>query len=86
MKHGNVSNIVGAHFATSGPEQLAVIDGFFFLLYLQILKENVRSSVCELNLKRTCVMQQYSDSQSISHSTREQFKKSKMLEMANSTC
>ncbi len=44
-------------FATSGPGWLAIIDGTMnSALYQKILKENVRSSVCDLKLKRTWVM------------------------------
>ena len=48
-----------ACFAAFGQGQLAVIDGTMDSdLYQQILKKNVRTSVCELNHKRTWVMQQ----------------------------
>ncbi len=44
----------------------------------QILKENVRSSVCDLKLKRTWVMQQDNDLKHSSKSTSEWLKKNKI--------
>ncbi len=57
IKHGGGSVMVWGCFATSGPGWLAIIDGTMnSALYQKILKENVRSSVCDLKLKRTWVM------------------------------
>ncbi|KAF7664072.1 hypothetical protein LDENG_00190380 [Lucifuga dentata] len=50
-------------FAALGPGQLAIIEGNMNCMnYQRILKENIRSSVCELKLKRNWVMQQGNDS------------------------
>ncbi len=78
MKHGDGS-IVWACFAASGPGQLAIIDGTMNSeLYHQFLKENVRTSVHELSLKKKWVMQQYNDPKHTSHSTKEWLKKNKV--------
>ncbi len=47
-------------------------------LYQKILKENVRSSVCDLKLKHTWVMQQDKDLKHNSKSTSEWLKKNKI--------
>ncbi len=47
-------------------------------LYQKILKENVWSSVCDLKLKRTWVMQQDNDPKHTSKSTSERLKKTKI--------
>ncbi len=66
-------------FAASGPEWLAIIDGTMNSAENQkILKENVRSSVCDLKLKHTWVMQQDNDLKHTSKSTSEWLKKNKI--------
>ncbi len=47
-------------------------------LYQKILKENVRPSVCDLKLKRTCVMQPDNDPKHTSKSTSEWLKENKI--------
>ncbi len=47
-------------------------------LYQQILKENVRTSVRELNLKRRWILQQDNDAKHTSCSTKEWLKKNKV--------
>uniref|UniRef100_A0A8C4TBF5 Transposase n=1 Tax=Erpetoichthys calabaricus TaxID=27687 RepID=A0A8C4TBF5_ERPCA len=79
VKHGGGSVMVWACFAASGPGQLAFIDGTMNSeLYQRILKENVRTSVQELNLKRRWVMQQDNDPKHTSRSTKEWLKKNKV--------
>ena len=57
-------------FAASGPGRLVVIDGTInSALYQKILKENVQSSVCDLKLECTWVLQQENDPQHTSKST-----------------
>ena len=81
-------NIPGGHkkkqhsgrcrFAASGPGRLAIIDGTMNSgLYPQILKENVRVSVCELKLNRRWVLLQDNDPKHTSKSTKEWLKKKK---------
>ncbi len=54
VKHGDGSFTAWACFPASWPEQPAIIDGTMNSeLYLQILKENVRTSVWEQSLKKT---------------------------------
>ncbi len=66
-------------FAASGPGWLAIIHGTMnSALYQKILKENVQSSVCDLKLKRTWVMQQDNDPKHTSKSTSEWLKKNKI--------
>ncbi len=67
-------------FAASGPGRLAIIiDGTMnSALYQKILKENVRTSVCDLKLKHTWVMQQDNDPKHTSKSTSEWLKKNKI--------
>lgn len=56
VKHGGASIMVWACFAASGPGQLAIIDGTINSeLYQQILKDNIRTSVRTLALKRVWV-------------------------------
>ncbi|KAK3568277.1 hypothetical protein QTP86_002767 [Hemibagrus guttatus] len=63
----------------SGPGRLAVINGTMnSAVYQKILKENVRPSVCDLNLKRTWVLQQDNVPKHTSKSTSEWLKKNKM--------
>uniref|UniRef100_A0A671SG18 Transposase Tc1-like domain-containing protein n=1 Tax=Sinocyclocheilus anshuiensis TaxID=1608454 RepID=A0A671SG18_9TELE len=58
VKHGG-GIMVWAGFAASGPGWLAIIDGTMnSVLHQLILKENVRTSVQELSLKRKWAMQQ----------------------------
>ena len=79
VKHGGGSIMVWACFAASGPGRLAIIDGTMNSeLYQRILKENVRTSVHELNLKRRWVMQQDNDPKHTSRSTKEWLKKNKV--------
>ena len=57
-KHGGGSVMVWGCFAASGPGVLAIIDGIMnSALHQTILQENVWSSVCDLKLKRSWVMQ-----------------------------
>ncbi len=66
-------------FAASGPGRLAVINGTMnSAVYQKILKDNVRPSVRDLKLKRTCVLQQDNDPKHSSKSTSEWLKKNKM--------
>lgn len=54
----------------SGPGQLSIIEGNMNLaLWQKILKDNIRSSVGELTLKRKSVMQQDNDHKHESKST-----------------
>ncbi|KAK3534889.1 hypothetical protein QTP70_001921 [Hemibagrus guttatus] len=76
---GGGSVMVWGCFAASGPGRLAVINGTMnSAVYQKILKENVRPSVCDLKLKRTCVLQQDNDPKHTSKSTSEWLKKNKM--------
>ncbi|KAF7660289.1 hypothetical protein LDENG_00283730 [Lucifuga dentata] len=51
VKLGGGNMMVWGCFAASGPERLAIIEGNMnSALYQRILRENVRSSVCELKL------------------------------------
>ncbi|KAG2465365.1 TCB1 transposase, partial [Polypterus senegalus] len=81
VKHGGGSIMlimVWASFAASGPVRLAFIDETMNSeLYQRILKENVRTSVHELNLKRRWVMQQDNDPKHTSRSTKEWPQKNK---------
>ncbi len=79
VKHGGGSVMVWGCFAASGPGRLAIIiDGpMNSALYQKILKENVRTSVCDLKLKRTWVLQQDNDPKHTSKSTSEWLKKTK---------
>ncbi|KAK3570405.1 hypothetical protein QTP86_019286 [Hemibagrus guttatus] len=62
-----------------GPGRLAVINGTMnSAVYQNILKENVRPSVCDLKLKQTWVLQQDNDPKHTSKSTSEWLKKNKM--------
>ncbi|KAK3514588.1 hypothetical protein QTP70_021648, partial [Hemibagrus guttatus] len=79
VKYGGGSVMVWGCFAASGPGRLAVINGTMnSAVYQKILKENVRPSVCDLNLKRTWVLQQDNDPKHTSKSTSEWLKKNKM--------
>ncbi len=79
VKHGGGSVKVWGCFAASGPGWPAIIDGTMnSALYQKILKENVWSSVCDLKLKRTWVMQQDNDPKLTSKSTSEWLKKTKI--------
>ncbi len=61
------------------PAILAIIDGTMnSALYQNILKENVRLSVCDLKLKHTWVMQQDNDPKHTSQSNSEWLKKNKI--------
>lgn len=72
VKHGGGSIMVWACFAASGPGQITVIDGKMnSKLYQDILQENIRPSVRQLQLKREWVMQQDNDSKHTSKSTKE---------------
>uniref|UniRef100_A0AAR2JEE5 Amino acid transporter transmembrane domain-containing protein n=1 Tax=Pygocentrus nattereri TaxID=42514 RepID=A0AAR2JEE5_PYGNA len=71
--------MVWACFAASGTGWLAIIDGTMNSeLYQRILKENVRTSVHELNLKRRWVMQQDNNPKHTSRSTKEWLKQIKV--------
>ncbi len=71
--------MVWASFAASGPGRLAIIDGTMNSeLYQQILKENIRTSVPELSLKKKWAMQQDNDPKHTSHFTKEWLKKNKV--------
>lgn len=64
VKHGGGRSTVWACAASSGSEQLAVIDGmveFNSLLKDSILKENVQTSVVDLELQETWVIHLDSD-------------------------
>ncbi len=62
VKYGGGSVMVWGCFAASGPGRLAVINGTMnSAVYQKILKDNVRPSVRDLKLKRTCVLQQDND-------------------------
>ncbi|KAK3545559.1 hypothetical protein QTP70_008111 [Hemibagrus guttatus] len=79
VKYGGGSVMVWGCFAASGPGRLAVINGTMnSAVYQKILKENVRTSVCDLKLKRTWVLQQDNDPKHTSKSTSEWLKKNKM--------
>ncbi|KAK3550030.1 hypothetical protein QTP86_018655, partial [Hemibagrus guttatus] len=79
VKYGGGSVMVWGCFAASGPGRLAVITGTMnSAVYQKILKENVRPSVCVLELKRTWVLQQDNDPKHTSKSTSECLKKNKM--------
>ncbi|KAK3562843.1 hypothetical protein QTP86_010750 [Hemibagrus guttatus] len=79
VKYGGGSVMVCGCFAASGPGRLAVINGTMnSAVYQKILKENVRSSVCDLKLKQTWVLQQDNDPKHTSKSTSEWLKKNKM--------
>ncbi|KAK3574095.1 hypothetical protein QTP86_002852 [Hemibagrus guttatus] len=79
VKYGGGSVIVWGCFAASGPGRLAVINGTMnSAIYQKILKENVRTSVCDLKLKRTWVLQQDNDPKHTRKSTSECLKKNKM--------
>ncbi len=59
VKHGIGGIMVWACFTASEPGRTTIIYGTISSeLYQWILKENVRTSVRELNLKRKCVMQE----------------------------
>ncbi len=61
------------------PAILAIIDGTMnSALYQNILKENVRPSVCDLKLKHTWVMQQDNEPKHTSQSNSEWLKKNKI--------
>ncbi len=62
-------------FAASGPGWLAITGTMNSALLQKILKKNVRSSVCDLKLKSTWVMQQDNDPKHTSESTSEWLKK-----------
>ncbi|KAK3537122.1 hypothetical protein QTP70_002140 [Hemibagrus guttatus] len=71
--------VVNPGLDRSGPGRLAVINGTMnSAVYQNILKENVRPSVCDLRLKRTWVLQQDNDPKHTSKSTSEWLKKNKM--------
>ncbi len=79
VKYGGGSVMVWGCFAASGPGRLAVINGTMnSAVYQKILKDNVRPSVRDLKLKRTCVLQQDNDPKHTSKSTSEWLKKNKM--------
>ncbi len=79
VKYGGGSVMVWGCFAASGPGRLAVINGTInSAVYQKILKDNVRPSVRDLKLKRTCVLQQDNDPKHTSKSTSEWLKKNKM--------
>ncbi|KAK3524035.1 hypothetical protein QTP70_017546 [Hemibagrus guttatus] len=79
VKYGGGSVMVWGCFAASGHGRLAVINGTMnSAVYQNILKENVRPSVCDLKLKRTWVLQQDNDPKHTSKSTSEWLKKNKM--------
>uniref|UniRef100_A0A8C5PSG2 Transposase n=1 Tax=Leptobrachium leishanense TaxID=445787 RepID=A0A8C5PSG2_9ANUR len=69
VKHGGGSIMVWGCFAASGPGRIVVIDGKMnSRVYQDILQENVRLSVRQLN---GCVMQQDNDPKHTSNSTKE---------------
>ncbi|KAK3513152.1 hypothetical protein QTP70_007486 [Hemibagrus guttatus] len=79
VKYGGGSVMVWGCSAASGPGRLAVINGTMnSAVYQKILKENVRPSVSDLELKRTWVLQQDNDPKHTSKSTSEWLKKNKM--------
>ncbi|KAK3552084.1 hypothetical protein QTP70_033659 [Hemibagrus guttatus] len=79
VKYGGGSVMVWGCSAASGPGRLAVINGTMnSAVYQKILKENVRPSVCDLELKRTWVLQQDNDPKHTSKSTSEWLKENKM--------
>lgn len=60
--------MIWAIFASSGPGQLAIIDGAMISqLYKQILWQNVKVSTCELKLNTKWIMQQDNDPKHTSH-------------------
>ena len=62
VKRGGGSVMVWGCFAASGPGRFTIIDGTMNSeLFQRILKENVRTSVRDLNLKRKWIMQQDND-------------------------
>lgn len=77
VKHGVGVIMVWACLA-SGPGRLAIVDGTMNSWLYQQLKENVRTSVHELNVKRMWIKQQDSDSKHTVHSTKELLKKNKV--------
>ncbi|MBN3278876.1 TCB1 transposase, partial [Polyodon spathula] len=78
IKHGGGRAMILRCFAASGPGRLAIIGGTMnSALYQRILQENVRPSVRELKLKRSCVTQQDNDPKHTSKSTSEWLKNKK---------
>ncbi|KAF7658506.1 hypothetical protein LDENG_00011350 [Lucifuga dentata] len=66
-------------FAASGPGQLVIIEGNMnSALYQKILKEKIRSSVCQLKLKHSWVLLQDNDPKHQSKFTSEWLKRNKM--------
>uniref|UniRef100_A0A8C6P1G5 Transposase Tc1-like domain-containing protein n=1 Tax=Nothobranchius furzeri TaxID=105023 RepID=A0A8C6P1G5_NOTFU len=79
VKHGGGSVMVWGCFAASGTGRLAVINGTMnSTVYQNILKENVRPSVCQLKLKTSWLLQQDNDPKHTSKSTSEWLKNNKM--------
>jgi hypothetical protein len=71
--------MVWSCFATSGPGQLAIINGkMFSQVYQDILQENVRLSVCQLKLNKSLVTQQENDPKHKSKSTTEWLQQNKI--------
>ena len=65
VKHSGGRIMVWARFAAYGPGWLAIVDETMNSeSYQQILKENVRTSFCALNLNRWWVTQQDNDPKS----------------------
>jgi len=78
VQYGGGSVIIWGRFAASGPRRLAVVNGTMnSAVYLNILKENIRPSVCDLQLKHAWVRQQDNDPKHTSKSTSELLKKTK---------
>ncbi len=84
MKHGGGSIIVWACFTASEPGRLAIIDGIMNSELYQQIKENVRTPVWEMNLKRKWVIQQDNNPKHTSHSIKEWLKKNKVNSSSSS--
>ncbi|KAK3510447.1 hypothetical protein QTP70_006837 [Hemibagrus guttatus] len=70
VKYGGESIMVSGGFAASGPGPLAIVEGTMnSQVYQDILKNNLKVTVCKLKLRRSWVMEQDNDSKHKSKST-----------------